>query len=301
MPGRWISSGSSSPGSTSSSTSAMVTRPAMAQSGLKLRAALVEDEVAVAVALPGPHEAEVGDDRLLEHVRLALTPSTVEVAGLLRRRGDRDRAVGVVAPRQAALGDLGAGRRSSCRTPGMPAPPARSRSASVPCGVSSTSSSPCEVLPRELLVLADVGGDHPADPLVAQQDAEPPVVDAAVVRDGLEVAHPRIVQGGDQHARDAAEPEPADREGGPVDDPVDGLSTQRRRLCPCVDSSGRVCRLRWGSRPCLRPGSRGAGTPRYAAWTARTSDTDGARGVGDEYQLCNSTNLLVAGCNQWDK
>mgnify|MGYP003296925108 CR=1 FL=1 len=35
MPGMWTCSGSSSPGSTSSSTSAMVIFPAMAQSGLK--------------------------------------------------------------------------------------------------------------------------------------------------------------------------------------------------------------------------------------------------------------------------
>ena len=27
----------------------------------------------------------------------------------------------------------------------------------------------------------------------------------------------------------------------------------------------------------------------------------GGGGAGGEYQLCNSTNLLVAGCNQWDK
>ena len=44
------------------------TRPAIAASGLKLRAALVEHQVAVAVALPGAHQREVGDDRLLEHV-----------------------------------------------------------------------------------------------------------------------------------------------------------------------------------------------------------------------------------------
>ncbi len=42
MPGRCTASGSSSPGSTSSSTSAIVTRPAMAHSGLKLRVDLLK-------------------------------------------------------------------------------------------------------------------------------------------------------------------------------------------------------------------------------------------------------------------
>ena len=42
MPGRCTESGSSSPGSTSSSTSATVTRPAMAHSGLKFREDLLK-------------------------------------------------------------------------------------------------------------------------------------------------------------------------------------------------------------------------------------------------------------------
>jgi hypothetical protein len=43
---------------------------------------------------------------------------------------------------------------------GMPAPPARSFSASVPCGVNSSSQFAGQVLALELLVLADVAGDH---------------------------------------------------------------------------------------------------------------------------------------------
>jgi hypothetical protein len=38
---------------------------------------------------------------------------------------------------------------------------------------------------------------------------------------------------------------------------------------------------------------------RVAGADERTADRGG--GAGDEYQLCNSTNLLVAGYNQWDK
>jgi hypothetical protein len=95
------SSGSSSPGSTSSSTSAMVTgRPSRER--VEVARGLAEDEVAVPVALPGPHQAEVGDDRLLEHVLLAVE----DRVSLAARRPHV--AVAVVPPRQAALGDLGA-------------------------------------------------------------------------------------------------------------------------------------------------------------------------------------------------
>ena len=55
------------------------------------------DEVAVPVAVAGVDEGEVGDDRLLEDVRPPL-PAELELAGLLGRRGQHDRAVGVVAP-----------------------------------------------------------------------------------------------------------------------------------------------------------------------------------------------------------
>ena len=63
----------------------------------------VVDEVAVPVAAGRADEREVGDDPVLQHVVPA-----AELADLLRRRGDRDRAVGVVAPRQPTVGDQGA-------------------------------------------------------------------------------------------------------------------------------------------------------------------------------------------------
>ncbi len=65
-------------------------------------------QVAVPVALPGMYQREVGADPTLENVGEA-----VELAGLLGRRHHRNRARCVVAPRQAAVGDLSAdpGRR----------------------------------------------------------------------------------------------------------------------------------------------------------------------------------------------
>jgi hypothetical protein len=72
---------------------------------------------------------------------------------------------------------------------GMPAPPARSFSA-------------------ELLVLAHVGGDHPADPLVLQEDPQPPLVHAAVVGDCLEIGDTAAMDLGDEDAGDPAETEP---------------------------------------------------------------------------------------------
>lgn len=42
-------------------------------------------------------------------------------------------------------------------------------------------------------------------------------------------------------------------------------------------------------------------TPVCRVAAADERGADGAGDADDEYQLCNSTNLLVAGCNQWDK
>ena len=69
-------------------------------------------------------------------------PGDVERADVLHGRGDGDRrrcrrSGAAVRPRRP-----GCRRRSACRTRRCPEPPARSFSASVPCGVSSSSSSP---------------------------------------------------------------------------------------------------------------------------------------------------------------
>ena len=86
-PGVWTWSGSSSPGSTSSSTSAMVTRPAIAHERVEVARGLVEDEVAVPVALRTPAPAR---SRCRSPPR-ARSRAPSNIAGLLRRRGDRDR------------------------------------------------------------------------------------------------------------------------------------------------------------------------------------------------------------------
>src|SRR5690606_20361219 len=66
-----------------------------------------------------------------------------------------------------------------------------------------------QILPFELLVLADIGGDHLPDLPRAEQLAEPFAVDAGVVaRDG-EVPDPRIADRVDQPFGDAAQPETA--------------------------------------------------------------------------------------------
>ena len=95
---------------------------------------------------------------------------------------------------------------------GMPDPPARIRSASVPCGVSSTSSSPeryCranslfsptydEIIRRSRFSISSRPRPH---------SSTPQLFDTA-----SQVGHPRLQQRVDQHRRDAAQPEPADRQ-----------------------------------------------------------------------------------------
>ena len=71
------------------------------------------------VALPGPHQPEVGDDRVLQH-ELLVPLGRVEDAGLLGRDGDRDVALVVVPPRAGRPRRPGCRRRSRCRTPGSP-------------------------------------------------------------------------------------------------------------------------------------------------------------------------------------
>ena len=173
---------------------------------------LVEHEVAEAVALQGVHEREVGGDRLLEHELVRLAGELEGLHGLGAAR-DRDRPVGVVPTRQAAIRDLRADAR--LREERRDAAAARAEL----LGEGSLRRElelelAREVLPLELLVLADVRRGHLGDALLREQHAEPPVVDAAVVRDDRESVDARVEQGLDQHHRDAAEPEPADGETG---------------------------------------------------------------------------------------
>src|SRR5438270_418906 len=71
----------------------------------------VEHEVAVTVADARAHQREVGDDAFLQHVVAA-----AERAHVFFRRRERDRAAGVVAPRQTAVGDLRADARRRVET-----------------------------------------------------------------------------------------------------------------------------------------------------------------------------------------
>ena len=157
-PGVCTWSGSSSPGSTSSSTSAMVTRPAIAHERVEVAGGLVEDEVAVPVPARGVDEGEVGADRLLEHV-----VATVEGAGLLGRRAPAPPSRRGVPPRQPAVGDLGADARRGVE--GGDAGAAGTQ----PLGEGALRRQldlelAGQELPLELLVLADVGRRRPGDP-----------------------------------------------------------------------------------------------------------------------------------------
>ena len=92
----------------------------------------------------------------------------------------------------------------------MPAPPARSRSASVPCGTSS-SSIRRRAPALELSVLADVGGDDPTcRPGRSSPIAE--AVHASVVADDRQVRHAAGDDGPDEVLGDATQAESAGRQ-----------------------------------------------------------------------------------------
>lgn len=69
----------------------------------------------------------------------------------------------------------------------MPAPPAREAFGQRALRRQLDIQLPVEELPRELLVIAHVGGDHSADPPFAEQQAEPSAVDPAVVRHDVQI------------------------------------------------------------------------------------------------------------------
>ena len=172
----------------------------------------VEDEVAVAVALPGVDQAVVGCQRFLQDV-----VNPVESPHFLGCGGDGNAAVGVVLLRQAAVGHLRAhaGLGVEGGDPGAAGPEFLGEgSLRGQHHLQFTG----EVLARELLVFADVGADGPPDPAVAEQDAQAPVVHAAVVAHGLQVLGAVPVQGVDQGHRDSAQAEPSHREGRAVGD-----------------------------------------------------------------------------------
>src|SRR6267378_6874531 len=99
----------------------------------------------------------------------------------------------------------------------MPAPPARRRSLSVPCGFNSTQNQ----LLKEF-VFADVGGDHFLDLALLEQHANAEIVDAGVVADDGEVFRAFAADGGDKVFRDATEAEATHEDGGAVGEVGDG-------------------------------------------------------------------------------
>src|SRR5690349_7474019 len=68
---------------------------------------LAEHQVSVAVTLPGPDQAEIARDGVLQDEGPGL-PVELHLLGELRRALDYRAAVGPETPRQAALGDLAA-------------------------------------------------------------------------------------------------------------------------------------------------------------------------------------------------
>ena len=130
----------------------------------------------------------------------------------------------VVAPGQAAVGDLGAGagRGVEGRDAAAAGPqPLGQRALRDQLDLELAA----EVLALELLVLADVGAGRAADALGVEQHAQAPAVDAAVVRHGLQVGRALLEQRGDQVVRDAVEAEPADRQRRAARDVGDRLRT----------------------------------------------------------------------------
>jgi hypothetical protein len=78
-----------------------------------------------------------------------------------------------------------------------------------------------QVLALELRVLADVGGHHPADLPGLQEQAEAPIIHAAVVRNGGQATDALPDERGDQVLGDSAETETADDERRALEDVPD--------------------------------------------------------------------------------
>ncbi|KOV93740.1 hypothetical protein ADL04_26545 [Streptomyces sp. NRRL B-3648] len=75
-----------------------------------------------------------------------------------------------------------------------------------------------EVLAGELLVLTDIGGRDTGDASGAERDAQAMAVGAAIVGDHPQRARSLYVQGRQEGARDAAQAEAADGQGGTLTD-----------------------------------------------------------------------------------
>jgi hypothetical protein len=117
----------------------------------------------------------------------------------------------------------------------------------VPCGTSSTA--------LELLVLADIGGDHLPHLARAQQEADARIVRARVVADDGEVPGASALKRADQIFRDAGEPETAHHDGRAIADERNGFvcvaqNFPHRTELYCAPLTGHVrsARNHWRSR-----------------------------------------------------
>src|SRR5665647_117769 len=171
MPGRWIASASISPGSTRCSTSAIVIRPAIAATGLMLRA----DCRSTRLPCRSPFQTRTRAKSVLSacsSTKVWFSPFQV----ILRVSFGGDAFAidpsGAYRNGTPPFGDLGAnpGRREERRHAGPTSPHLLSEAALWrELDLELTG----EELTLELLVPAQVGGDHPSDLLVLQQNPNP--------------------------------------------------------------------------------------------------------------------------------
>src|SRR5471032_2207802 len=153
---------------------------------------LSKDQIPPLVALPGPYDCIVGFQRGLEdHLPAVDDPRLFSFRDLRARSRRGEEAAQARATRADALGQ---------------------RALRVELHLQLTG----EILPLELLVLADIARDHLLDLLALEKDAEALVVGPAVVGDHRQVLHAFLVNGGDQVLGIAAKTEAAGENDGAV-------------------------------------------------------------------------------------
>ena len=146
---------------------------------------LAEDEVAALVRLPALDDAEIGANAAFEDIFLAV--EGLHLLALGHQRADAGLGVeaGDARPaRAAAFGER-------------------------PLRAEFHLKLAAEILPLELLVLADIAGDHLLHLLRAQQLAEPLAVDSGIVAGDGQVLDARCLDRVDQPFGDAAQAEAA--------------------------------------------------------------------------------------------
>ncbi len=240
----------SRPTSTTCSASTIVSRPAMAAAGLKLRARRVEHAVAVPVGDRGADQREVGDDRLLEHQLAAVERRAPPSAARRPRPCRRRRSARAARPRRPACR-----RRSGCRRrrsrrrrraaarPACPAGSARrSSSPARYCRANSLFSPTYERDRRGRSGRARAAGRGPAP-------STPQLFDTTVRSLGA-----LVEQRLDEEPRDAGQAEAADGEARPVGDVGHRLGAPSRPAHqPSCRSWTLTCRSSDRSKTAARP------------------------------------------------